>query len=148
MLTTSHQCPIPHAAEACEINGPAQPSVRAPAIPRYSSLPGPTAASGRRTVRPTVAPVMQARLSVPRCRTPLIPLSCLHHASRVGRRRPQASPFQGLVLGLDYPQILLVSVYQVLVVDAHRRRRRRLTHLLLVTVHPRTVISRLPRVLR
>lgn len=142
-LTVSHQCPIPHAAEACEVNGPAQPSVRAPATPRYSPLPGPTVVSGRRTARPTVAPVIQARLSVLRCRTPLTRLSCLHRASRVGRRRPQASPFQGLVLGLDYPRIFLV--YQV--VDAHRQRLRS-TRLLLVTVHPRMVISRLPRVRR
>jgi hypothetical protein len=143
-LTASHQCPIPHAAEACEVNGPAQPSVRAPATPRYSPLPGPTAVSGRRTARPTVAPVMQVRLSVLRYRTPLTRLSCLHHASRVGRRRPQASPFQGPVLGLDYPRIFLVLVYQV--VDARRRRRLRSTRLFLVTVHPRMVHSRLPPV--
>jgi hypothetical protein len=144
-LTVSHQCPIPYAAEACEVNGLAQPSVRAPATPRYSPLPGPTAVSGRRTTRPTVVPVMQARLSVLRCRTPLTRLSYLHHASRVGRRRPQASPFQALVLGLDYPRIFLV--YQV--VGAHRRRQLHSTRLLLVTVHPRMVISRLqPRVRR
>lgn len=145
-LTVSRQCPIPHAAEACEVNGPAQPSVRAPATPRYNTLPGPTAVSGRRTARPTVAPVMQARLSVLQCRTPLTRLSCHHHASRVERRRRQGSPFQGLVLGLDYPRIFLVSVYQV--VDAHRRRRLRSTRLLLVTVHPHMAISRLPRVPR
>src|SRR6266849_1289065 len=143
--TVSHQCPIPCAAEACEVNGLAQPSVRAPATPRYSPLPGPTAVSGRRTARPTVAPVMQARPSVLRCRTPLTRLSYLHHASRVGRRRPQASPFQGPVLGLDYPRIFLV--YQG--VDAHRRRRLHSTRLLPVTVHPRMDISRLqPRVRR
>jgi hypothetical protein len=145
-LTISHQCPILHAAEACEVNGPAQPSVPAPATPCYSPLPGPTAVLDRRTARPTVAPVMQARLSVLRCRTPLTRLSCLRHASRVGRRRPQASPFQGLVLGLDYPRIFLVSVYQV--VDAHRRRRLRSTRLLLVMVHPRMDISRLHRARR
>jgi hypothetical protein len=138
-LTVSHQCPIPLVAEACEVNGPAQLSVRAPATRRCSPLPGPTAVSGRRTARPTMAPVMQARLSVLRCHTPPTRLSCLQHASRVGRRRPQASPFQGLVLGLDYPRTFLA--YQE--VDAHRRRRLHSTPLLLVMVHPRMVISRL-----
>jgi hypothetical protein len=143
-LTVSHQCPIPHVAEACEVNGPAPPSVRAPATPRCSLLPGVKAVSGRHTARPTVAPVMQARLLVLRCHTPTR-LSCLQHASRVGRRRPQASPFQGLVLGLDYLRIFLAHQ----VVDAHRRRRLHSTRLLLVMVHPRMVISRLlPRVRR
>jgi hypothetical protein len=145
-LTVSHRCPIPYAAEACEVNGPAQPSVRALATPRYNPLPGPRAVLGRRTARPTVGPVMQARLSVLRCRTPLTRLSCLHHAFRVGRRRPQALPFQGLVQDLDYPRIFLVSVCQV--VDAHRLQRLRSTRLLLLTVHPRMVISPLPRVRR
>ena len=144
--TALHQCQIPHAAEACEVNGLALPSVRAPAMPRYSPLPGPTAVSGHRTARPTVAPVMQARLSALRCRTPLTHLSCLHHASRVGHLHPQASPFRGKVLGLDCPRIFLVSVYQV--VDAHRRRWPHSTRLALVTAHPRMVISRLPRVRR
>jgi hypothetical protein len=144
MLTVSHQCPIPYAAEDCEVNGLAQPSVRAPATP-HSPLPGPTAVSGRHTARPTVVPVMQARLSVLRCRTRLTRLSYLHHASPVGHRRPQGSPFQDLVLGLDYPRIFLV--YRV--VGAHRRRQLHSTRLLLVTVHPRMVISRLqPRVRR
>ena len=54
-LTVWHRCRIPHAAEACEVNGLALPSVRAPAMPR-SPLPGPTApASGHRTGRLTVS---------------------------------------------------------------------------------------------
>jgi hypothetical protein len=144
-LTVSHQCPTPHVAEACEVNGLAPPSARAPAMPRCSPLSGPTAVSGRRTARPTVVPVMQARLLVLRCHTPPTRLSFLQHASRVGRRRPQASQFQGLVLGSDYPRIF--STNQV--VNDHRRRRLLSTRLLLVMAHPHPlmVISRpLPHV--
>ena len=144
--TVSHQCPILHAAEAYEANGLAQPSVRAPATPRYSPQPGPTAVSDRRILQPIVAPVMPAPLSVLLCRTPLTRPSCLHHASQVGRRHPQASPFQGPVRGWDYLRAILVPVYQV--VDAHRRLRLRSPRLPLVTVHPCMVISRLPRVHR
>ena len=145
MLTVSHQCPIPHAAVACEISGPAQPSAHAPATSRHSPLPGPTAVSDRRTTQTTVAPVMQARLPVLRCRT-LTRLSFLRHVFRVGRLRHQALSSQGLVLGLDYPRIFLVSVCQV--VGAHRQWRLRSTRLPLVTVHHRMVISRLPHVRR
>lgn len=145
MTLVLHQCPIPHAVEACEANGPAPPSVRAPAMPHCSLLPGPTAVSGRRTARPTVAPVMQARLQVLPCHTLPTRLSFLPHAPRVGHRRPQASPFQRRVLGLVYPRIFLAHQ----VVGVHRRRRLHSTRLLLAMVHPRMVISRLlPRVRR
>ncbi len=143
-LTVSHQCPIPHAAEVCEANGPAQPSARAQATPHCHPQPGPIAVSDPRTARPTVAPIMPAQLLVLRCRTPLTRLSYLHHASRVGRRRRQASRFQGPVLGSDYPPAFLAPAYQV--VDVHRRCQLRSTHLPLVTAHPCMGTSPLPRV--
>ena len=104
-----HQCPIPRAAEACELNGLAFPSVRATAMPRYNPLPGPTApVSGHRAARPEWLQLL-CRLAVgspARCHNPLTRLSCLH-ASQVGHIhiRPQASPFQDVVLGVLSPNL-------------------------------------------